>query len=83
MENSKLINNCEICNSNSICICFECSSYLCNNCYNIIHNNEERKNHIKRKIDNNININVKCPIHPKHPIELFCIEEKSKLKKCN
>ena len=70
--------SCELCKESATCVCFNCSFYLCDSCFDYIHENEENSGHEKEKIDTIIPINIKCSKHPKIPISLFCVEEKSK-----
>ena len=75
-KNQKL---CEICDTDAKCLCFKCSSYFCDSCYKFIHDKHKNSNHIKEKIDPFIQIDVKCPDHPKNINNLFCVDEKGKL----
>ena len=74
----KLIKDCEICQSNATCLCFECISYFCESCFKLIHDKKVNTNHKKEMIDPFVPIDVKCPEHKKHPMDLFCFEEKGK-----
>ena len=75
-KNKKL---CEICDIDATCLCFKCSSYFCDSCYKFIHDKQKNINHIKENIDPYIQIDVKCPQHPKNINNLFCVDEKDKL----
>ena len=69
---------CEICYSNATCLCFECNNYFCERCYKVIHDIKNDPKHKKENIDPFIPIELKCPIHLKNPMNLFCINEKGK-----
>jgi len=73
MENIKL---CDICESNATCLCFQCNNYFCEICYKMIHDKKKNNNHKKENIDPFIPIELKCPIHPQNPMNLFCVNEK-------
>lgn len=80
MENKqKEIKECDFCSSKAIYACFECSHYFCENCYKFIHNKEKNSQHKREDIDPYVPIDIKCPIHPKVPLNLFCLEEKGKI----
>ena len=68
---------CEICGVNATCLCFKCKMYLCDSCYQFIHNKEIKKQHKKEKIDYFVPFDIKCPDHPENIINLFCLNEKS------
>ena len=76
MENNNKL--CEICGEVAICLCLKCSMYLCDSCFQFIHEKQRNKNHKKETIDPLIPILLKCPNHPQDRINLFCIEEKGK-----
>ena len=80
MENSIMEKKkCEICKCKATNICFECLSYLCDSCYKCIHDKEQNFFHHKDEIDSFISIDIKCPIHSKSAINLYCVNEKSKI----
>lgn len=60
-------------------ICFECSFYLCDSCFEFIHNKDENIFHKKEIINTVIPIDLKCHKHPKVSMNIFSLEEKSKL----
>jgi len=74
-----ILKKCEFCSLDAKCICFECMSYFCDNCFKICHNNEIKKSHKKDKFDYFVPIDIKCQEHKLHPNDLFCINEKGKL----
>ena len=74
MDNIKL---CEVYESNATCLCFQCNNYFCEICYKMIHD-KNKSNHKKENIDPFIPIELKCPIHPQNPINLFCVNENGK-----
>ena len=73
-ENSK---QCEICKVN---LCLDCHSYFCETCFKCVHDIKQNSNHKKEKIDLFIPIETKCPEHEGSPMNLFCIDDKGKLK---
>ena len=76
------ISNVKICDlgqtNEATAICYECPSYFCNSCFNLIHNIKINSSHKKEEVDPFVSINVKCTEHPKIINNLFCIKEKSK-----
>ena len=70
---------CELCKEPANCICYECSFYLCDSCFEYLHNKDENINHNRESINQSIPILLKCSKHPKVPMSLFSVEEKSKL----
>ena len=78
-ESSKLFKECEICQLNATCLCFECNFYFCESCFKIFHCKQDKVGHNKEKIDLFIPIDLKCPEHPKDRMNLFCISEKGNL----
>ena len=75
IENSKY---CDMCGENATSLCFKCAMYFCDSCYKLVHNMKKNSNHKKEKIDYFIPIDMKCPIHPKDRINLFCVDENGK-----
>ena len=73
------IKECEVCRRQATNICYECFIYFCDSCYKIAHENLKNNNHKKEKIDYFIPIDTKCQVHPKIPINLFCLDEKGKI----
>ena len=69
---------CELCKENATNICYDCSFYLCDSCFRFLHEKKTNKEHQKEKIDPFISIDIKCPLHEKNQMNLFCINEKSK-----
>ena len=70
------LKKCEVCITDATCLCYQCMSYFCESCFKLRHNNEEYKAHKKDKIDYYVPIDLKCPEHKLHPMDLFCINEK-------
>ena len=70
---------CEICKEKATNMCFECSFYLCDDCFEFIHKKEANSKHKKEEIDPFTYFGLKCPEHPKLSMNLFCKEEKSKI----
>ena len=77
-KKNKIIKECEICKSDSTCLCYECNSYFCDKCYKMIHDVKNDSKHKKENIDLYVPIDLKCPEHPKEGIRLFCLDEKGK-----
>ena len=73
---NELIKKCEICTSYANSLCYECLNYYCNSCYKFIHDKENNSKHKKEKIDPFVPVEIKCPLHSKSPLNLFCTEEK-------
>ena len=70
---------CDLCqNVKAETICYDCPSYYCKTCFDLIHKIKINSEHKKEEIDPFVSINVKCPEHPKIINNLFCVEEKSK-----
>ena len=69
---------CELCEEKATSICFDCSFYLCDSCFTFIHEKKAKVGHKKEDINPYISLDIKCPLHPKIPMSLFCVEEKSK-----
>ena len=69
---------CELCEEKATSICFDCSFYLCDSCFTFIHEKKHKVGHKKEDINPFISLDIKCPLHPKIPMSLFCLEEKSK-----
>ena len=70
--------SCEICGLIATNLCLDCLSYYCDSCYKFIHDKQINSQHVIEKIDYFVPIDTKCLIHPKYPLELFCVEEKGK-----
>ena len=75
-KNITQIKKCEICESDAVCLCFQCINYYCENCYKIIHDLKKNNNHKKEPIDPFVPFDLKCPSHPTFPTNLFCFDEK-------
>ena len=76
--NQKNFKKCEICEVEATCLCMQCISYFCNECYKLIHDKKAKSGHKKEKIDYFIPMDTRCPEHPPNYMNLFCLEEKSK-----
>ena len=78
MEENKIAKKgCELCQNYATNICFDCSFYLCDSCFEFLHKKKGNSEHKKEEIDPFISINLKCLKHPKIPLNLFCSKEKS------
>ena len=77
-EEVKLIKECEICKSNATCLCLKSYSYFCDSCFKLVHDKEVNSNHKKEIIDPFVPIDIKCSEHDRHPMDLFCVDEKGK-----
>ena len=71
--------SCELCKLTATTICYDCSFYLCDSCFDYLHEKSENMYHITESINQIIPIDLKCQKHPKMPISLFSVEEKSKI----
>ena len=78
-KNKKLIKEYDICGINATCLCFECIQYFCESCFKLIHEKQKNSNHQKEIIDPYVPIDLKCQIHPKNPLSLFCLDEKGNI----
>ena len=78
MEDKITEKYCELCEEKASNVCFDCSLYLCDSCFTFIHKKKEKTGHKKEEIDPFISFDIRCPFHPKIPMNLFCIEDKSK-----
>ena len=81
MEQKKKIQKyCELCSELAKTLCLNCNSYLCNSCSNFIHEKiKKNAQHKKEEIDPYVPIEIKCPEHPKIPMNSFCLEDKGKI----
>ena len=75
-EAIKMTKLCEVCKKDATCLCYQCNSYFCDDCYKIIHDIKKDPEHKKEKIDLFVPVDLKCPEHPKDRINLFCIDDK-------
>ena len=74
------IKECDICDSNSTCLCFECVHYFCDSCYKYVHDKKKNSKHKKEALDPYVAIELRCPEHSKIPMTLFCLDEKGNYK---
>ena len=44
----------------------------------MVHDKKKSNNHKKENIDPFIPIELKCPIHPQNPLNLYCADENDK-----
>ena len=79
-KKSKLIKQCGICEEDASCICYECLNYFCESCYKFIHDKKKYNQHKKEKIDVYVPIDIKCQYHERGIMDLFCVDEKGKIK---
>ena len=78
MEDNKIHKKiCELCKETATSICFDCSFYLCDSCFKYLHEKKSNSEHKKEAIDPFISMEIKCPVHPNVPMNLFCLNEKS------
>ncbi len=78
-KKSKLIKECDSCESNASCLCFKCKCYYCDSCFKKAHVKSTKSNHKMEKLDIYVPIDLYCQAHPDFPLNLFCVEEKGKL----
>ena len=71
--------SCEICGENAKNLCLECTSYFCEICYKFVHEKKKNIQHKKEEIDHFNPIDIKCPEHPKVPMNLFCKDDQGKI----
>ena len=79
MKENPLMKKCDVCKADSTALCIKCMLYFCESCFKLAHKCEETKSHIKEKLDYFCPIDIKCPFHKTHPLDLFCVDEKGKL----
>ena len=80
MKNEKIKPKmCELCKEIATCICFDCSFYLCDSCNKFLHEKKKNLEHKKEYIDPFFSYDIKCPKHPKIPMNLFNSKEKSNI----
>ena len=78
MEDNKIHKKiCELCKETATSICYDCSFYLCDSCFKYLHEKKANSEHKKEAIDPFISMEIKCPVHPNVPMNLFCLNEKS------
>ena len=70
---------CELCKDLATNVCFDCSIYLCDSCSKFLHEKSTNLKHEREIINPYISMNIKCQKHPKIPVSLFCLDEKSKI----
>jgi hypothetical protein len=78
MEDMNEERKCELCQEKATILCFDCSFYLCGICSKFLHDKKANQEHKKEDIDPFVSIDIKCSIHPKYHMNLFCVNEKSK-----
>ena len=76
MEDKEI--SCELCKNPASNICYDCSFYLCDSCFDYLHIKKVNSEHKKEKIEPIIPINIKCTKHQKMPLSFYYIEENSK-----
>ena len=74
-----MLKNCDIYISYANSLCYDCLNNYCNSCYKFVHDKENNSKHKKEQIDSYISTDIKCPLHHKSPLNLFCIEDKSNI----
>ena len=80
MEQNKINEKlCELCREIATNLCLNCNNYYCDSCYKFVHEKKNNTNHKKESIDPFVPIDLKCPIHPNIPLNLFCVDENGKL----
>ena len=78
-EPKKEEKECELCKNIATNVCFECLFYLCDSCFKYLHEKKVNAGHKKEDIDPFVSVIIKCPDHPKMPMNLFCKDDKSKI----
>ena len=79
-NNSKV---CEMCGEIATNLCLTFLLNLCDSCFKIIHSMKLSSQHKKEIIDHFAPIDIKCPDHPKVPLNLFCVDENGKIYPIN
>ena len=79
-KNDNFIKKCDICKEDATSLCFNCNQYFCESCYKFIHSKKINSQHKKENIDLYVPIDLRCEKHPNIPLNLFCFNEKGKLK---
>ena len=74
-KNQKSIKQCDICEITATNLCLDCSNYYCDSCFKYVHEKKAKSNHRMEVVDPFVPIDVKCPDHPKNPMNLFCVDE--------
>ena len=69
---------CDLCKDLVVKVCFDCSLYLCDSCFNFLHEKKTNLEHNSESIESFRSLNFRCPEHPTLPMNLFCVKEKSK-----
>ena len=64
---------CELCKEPVTNICFDCQFYLCESCFEFLHNKKANTLHKKEDINPIIPLYTKCKEHPKIPISHFSL----------
>jgi len=84
MEENDILKKCDFCGKDANSLCFKCNNYFCDNCFKVIHDlrkdEKEKEKHIKETLDIFVPIELRCQKHPSNLNNLFCIDEKGKLK---
>ena len=75
-QKSNIIKECHLCQSYASFLCFECNYYLCESCFNLIHNKIKIASHKKESLDYFFPIELNCQMHQKDRLNLFCIKDK-------
>ena len=75
-QKTELLKKCDICATFAKNLCLECLNYYCDSCYKFVHDKENNSKHKKDQIDPYVPIDIKCPLHSRSPLNLYCIEDK-------
>ena len=74
----KLTKECEDCELNASCLCFQCKEFYCDLCFKKAHIKSSKSNHKIEKIHIYVPIDLYCQVHSDFPLNLFCVDEKGK-----
>ena len=79
MEKEKIVEKkYDLCKDFASKVCIDCSFYLCDSCFNFIHEKKVNSEHNSNSIEFYISLSFRCSEHPTLPMNVFCLKEKSK-----
>ena len=78
MEAKSNFKDCSFCLVEATCLCYKCLEYYCDSCFKKVHIKSSKLNHKMEKIDIYVPIDLYCQVHSDFPLNLFCVDEKSK-----
>lgn len=76
-EKKPELKNCELCKSTKATIfCMKCYINYCEECSNFMHQKKSNINHKLEKLDENLSLDIKCYLHQREDLSLFCLQDK-------